>query len=97
MSVLLYPSGVTENYDPKDLVFTDQEIFHIFKDFEYVRSARLVEIPNTWCVWAQNKKIDENNFNKIGSDILKENIFCELLFIKIILNLKRIYLIFLIE
>jgi len=81
MAIILYPSGITEMYEPKEHIFTDQKILHIFSDFDFIRTARLYEIPNTWCVWGENKKIDDGNFNKLASDILRENIFCHVLFI----------------
>lgn len=81
MGILLFPSGITELCEPKEHVFTDEEILNIFKKYKHIKSRRLVEVPNTWCVWGQNTKNDESNFNKIGSDVIKENLFCEILFI----------------
>jgi len=81
MAILLYPSGITEMFEPKELVFTDQELLDIFKDYTFIKTARLQEVPNTWCVWGQNKTYDEGDFNKLGSDILLENVYCAVLFI----------------
>lgn len=81
MAIILYPSGVTETYKPKELAFTDEEIIKIFDEYENIRTARLYEVPNTWCVWGENDEIDDADFNKLGSDILQENIFCPILFI----------------
>lgn len=81
MAILLYPSGITETYEPTNYCFTDEEILHIFKEYNYVRSFRLFEIPNTWCVWGQNSEIDDTDFNKLGSTIVKENIYSVLMFI----------------
>jgi hypothetical protein len=81
MAVILYPSGVTETYEPKAFVFTDEEILHIFKDYEYIRTSRLLEVQNTWCVWGQTTKTDDADFNKLGSDIIQENMYCALMFI----------------
>jgi len=81
MACLLYPSGVTEMFEPKDFTFTDEEILSVFNDYDQVRTERLYEIPNTWCVWGENKKIDETNYNRLASDIMEENIFSHILFI----------------
>jgi len=81
MSIILYPSGVTENYTASGLVFTDDEILHIFDDFDSMRSARMTEVPNTWCVWGENKDNDETNYNRLASDIFKEDIFSHVMFI----------------
>jgi len=81
MSVILYQSGVTEMYEPKNNTFTDQEILHVFNDCDFIKTSRLYEIPNTWCVWGEYKKIDETNFNRLASDIIQEDVFSPILFI----------------
>jgi len=80
MAVILYPSGVTETFSPKNLVFSDQEILKIFEEYDALRTARLYEVPNTWCVWG-NVTEDNNNFNKLGSDIVQEDLYSEVMFI----------------
>lgn len=81
MAVILYPSGVTETYEPKGHTFLDDEILKIFKDYLDIRTARLYEVPNTWCVWGENEEADDSDFNKLGADILQEDVFCPVLFI----------------
>ncbi len=81
MSILLYPSGVTETYRSSDLTFTDSEILKIFDEYDYVRTIRLYEVPNTWCVWGENQESDPAVFNKLGTDIVQENVYSEILFI----------------
>jgi len=85
MAVILYSSGVTETFDPKNHTFTDKEILDIFDDVENIRTLRLYEVVNTWCVWGenenQNNNIEGGNFNKLGSDVLQRDIFCPILFI----------------
>jgi len=81
MSVLLYQSGVTENLLPKELTFIDNEILTIFKDFHHIRTSRLYEVPNAWCVWGENLKNIDSDFNKLGSDIVQDNIFSPIMFI----------------
>jgi len=79
MAVILYPSGVTETYTATGLVFTDDEILNIFKDYNHIRTMRLYEVPNTWCIWGDNGNEDDGNFNKLGSDIVQQNIFSEIM------------------
>ena len=81
MAIILYPSGIIEEYNPKQHVFTDQEILHLFDEFTNIRTARLYEVPNTWCVWAEKDKFTDDEFNKLGSDILQEDVYCHVLFI----------------
>jgi hypothetical protein len=81
MAVILYPSGVTESFEPSTYTFTDEEILSIYDDFTEIRTARLYEVPNTWCVWGEKENMSEDDFNKLATDILQENIFCPVLFI----------------
>lgn len=81
LAVILYPSGVTETYKSSDLTFSDEEILKIFNENDFIRTVRLYEVPNTWCVWGENQMPDKNNFNKLGSDVVQENVFSEILFI----------------
>lgn len=81
MAVILYQSGVTENLLPKKLTFEDTEILNVFNDFHHIRTSRLYEVPNTWCVWGENLKNNNSDFNKLGSDIVQEGIFSAIMFI----------------
>lgn len=81
MAIILYSSGVTETYESQGYTFSDQEILSIFESFAKIRTSRLYEVPNTWCVWGENLADDNDEFNKLGSDIIQENVFSPLLFI----------------
>lgn len=83
MAILLYPNGLTEEFKPKEHTFTDKELLSIFPDFDKIRTFRLSEIPNTWCLWGEHNLIDklEDEFSKLGSDILKQLCYSPLLFI----------------
>lgn len=81
MAIILYSSGITEEYQPVDHTFTDDEILGIFEDFENIETARLYEIPNTWCVWGSNSEIDDSEFNKLSSTMLQEDIFSPVMYI----------------
>jgi len=82
MGILLYPSGVTEEYKPESFTFTDEEIIKIFSEFQDIRTARLYEVPNTWCIWGESEDdTDETNFNKLASDIIEDGVFSHMLFV----------------
>jgi len=81
MAVILYPSGVTETFEPEAHTFSDKELLKIFEDYKNIRTARLYEVTNTWCVWGENEEPDDSNYSKLGSDILAEDVFCHVLFI----------------
>jgi hypothetical protein len=66
---------------PKEFTFTDQEILHIFNDSPSFKTVRLVEVPNTWCVWGNSEKEDDEDFNKLGSDILQRDIYSPIMFV----------------
>ena len=83
MAILLYANGYSEEPRPEGHTFTDQELLDIFGAFHHVRSYRLYEVPNTWCLFGENippdKKADE--FNKIASDIVGISCFSPILFL----------------
>jgi len=73
-------NGLTENYNPSNLVFTEEEILKLFPEFKAVKSTRLMSVLNTWCVYGiGNNNIEE--FNKLASEIVKDSVFSTLLFI----------------
>jgi len=83
MAILLYANGLSEEFKAAEFTFTDQEIYHIFEGFDKIRSFRLPEVPNTWCVWGErvpkNKMPDE--LNQVGSDIIEQPCYSPVLFI----------------
>ena len=83
MGILLLANGITEEFRPKDLTFTDEELLLIFDDFEKLRTHRLYEVPNTWCVWGENDPINKvsDEFNKIGLNILEQDCYSPILFL----------------
>jgi len=83
MAVLLYPNGLTEHYQPKVHTFTDEEFLGIFPDYNKIRTFRLYEVPNTWCVWGEYTPVDKipEDFNKVGTDILDQGCYSPVLFV----------------
>jgi hypothetical protein len=81
MAIILYSSGVIEEYKPSKLTFSNEEILHIFKEETYVRTKRLLQIPNTWCVWGESFKVLDSNYNRLGSEIIEKYIYTPLLII----------------
>ncbi len=81
MAIILYPSGITESFTANEQVFTDEEILNIFNEFNLIRTVRLYEVLNTWCVWGESEEFDESNFNKLASDIMEEDVFSHVVFI----------------
>jgi hypothetical protein len=77
--LLLYGNGLTEEITPSNLTFSDQEILNFFKDFNNIQTKRLDEIPNTWCVWGELEKPNEDDYNKLGSEIIREHCYSKLM------------------
>jgi hypothetical protein len=81
MAVILYGSGVLEEYKSSGLVFTDEEILHVFKEEEIIKTKRLYQIPNTWCVWGENIPISDDTYNRLGSEVIESYVYSHILFL----------------
>lgn len=82
MAIAFYNNGIIEEFAPKDQVFTDKEILNIFKEYKKIRTKRITEVQNTWGIWGEDDKhVNEDDFSKIASDILEENIFSIVIFV----------------
>lgn len=80
MAILLYSNGITENYFPSNKTFTEKEIIDIFPDFPKLKSIRLNSISNVWVVYGIELN-DPEEFNKISSLILGDDVYSPALFI----------------
>lgn len=75
MAVILYSNAILETIRPAGLVFTEDEIINVFSEtYHTMHSKRLVEIPNTWAVWASMDDPPSNEYNMLGSDIVDYDI-----------------------
>ena len=81
MAIRLFENGVTEEYEPKNHVFTDNELIEPFKKYDSLRTVRLKEIPNVWCLFGEYKKPDEDDYNHLGSDIVEYHCYSPVIFI----------------
>lgn len=79
MAIILYGNGLIEDISPKNKVFTDNELTNIYKDFKYIKTKRLDEVSNTWCVWGVEDNI--NSYNNLGSIAISDDAFSPILFI----------------
>jgi hypothetical protein len=82
-AVCLYANGLTEELRSKEYTFTESEIYNLFEDFDKLRSYRLYEIPNTWCVWGERDPIDKasDEYSQVGSDIIEQSCYSPVLFV----------------
>lgn len=80
--LVLYSNGIIEEGNPKDVVYTDEELTGFFgKDFKFLVSHRLPDIPNTWCLWGEMEDPPENEYNRIGSEIVDAEVLSHICFI----------------
>jgi hypothetical protein len=81
MAMLLYNTGIIEEVKPKNLVFSEEEIIDLFVEYSKLRSARVLEMANVWCVWGEAEKEDEVEYNRIASEVNEEHVYSSALFI----------------
>jgi len=81
MGICLYSNGIVEDFIPESLVFSEKELISSFNEFSHIRTKRLIEVLNCWCIWGENKNYDAIEFNRIGSDITQEPIYSHVLFV----------------
>jgi hypothetical protein len=83
MAILLYANGITEEYKPEGHTFSDEELIKIQFGKAKIRSFRLYEVPNTWCIWGerQPENTREDEFDKIGTEIVDQPCYAPVLFI----------------
>jgi nitrogen regulatory protein PII len=81
VALVIYSNGIFEEFLPVNDTFSDQELVDIFKDYEEIRSFRLAEIPNCWLLWGKMESPPENEYNKLASEIIDEDIFSHLIFL----------------
>lgn len=80
MGVVVYSNGITEDYKPGKLVFTEEELVTLFTEFPDIKTVRIPVILNTWCIFGAGLN-DPMEFNRIVSDIVKEGVFSHALFV----------------
>jgi hypothetical protein len=78
--IILYSNGLTEELSPINLTFTDDEILNLLNGFDSIKSKRLSEIPNTWCLWGEYDEPNSEDYNQLGSDVLEYHCYSPVLF-----------------
>jgi len=80
MGVVVYSNGITEDYRPSNLVFTEDELVKLFTEYTRIKTVRLPYLVNTWCIFGEGNS-DPTEFNRIVSDMTRESVFSHALFI----------------
>lgn len=79
MAIILYNNGLIEDFKPKNLVFTEEELLSLFTEFTEVVSARVIPVLNTWCIFGKGNNVDD--FNRIASEIISNKVCSHALFV----------------
>ena len=74
MAILQYSNGIIEDFKAEGLTFTDNELLDILAGYDDIRTLRLIEVPNTWCIWGHSDDSDPIEFNRIATGIVGEDI-----------------------
>lgn len=81
MALVIYSNGIVEELIPANKIFTDKELTDTFEYYENIKSLRLSEIPNTWCIWGEMNNPKDYEYNKLASAIANEEVFSHIIFI----------------
>ena len=81
MAITIYSNGIVEEFKSSGDTFLEHELVKSFKNYHTIRSKRIPEILNTWCLWGEMDDAPANEFNKIGSDIIKFRVDSHIIFI----------------
>jgi len=81
MALKLYNNGIIDEYKPAGLVFTEDELLMNFTSASKIKTMRVKEIPNTWCIFGEYKNASENEYNFLASECLDEDILFHVLYV----------------
>ena len=81
MALLIYSNGIIEEMLSIENTFSDRELVKTFDDYTHLDSFRLPNVPNTWCLWGEIDDPPEQEYNKIASELLDDDIFSHIIFI----------------
>lgn len=80
-ALMLYSNGIVEQFKSNGLTFSEEELANLFNEYPEIKSKRVINILNCWCIYGNSPTPDSTNFNKIASDIIRENVYSNALFI----------------
>lgn len=81
MAILLYSNGINEDFVPQNMVFAERELVNLFSEYRTIKTKRLINVLNCWCIWGENADYDIMDLNRIVSDILQEPVYSHALFV----------------
>lgn len=81
MALVIYSNGIIEESVSIENTFSDNELVQSFVDYPEIRTHRLEEIPNCWCIWGHIDDPPANEFNKLASEIVDQDVHSHLIFV----------------
>jgi hypothetical protein len=82
MAVVIYSNGVLEDYNSRNLTFSEEELLSLFTEFADIKTVRIPELLNTWCIFGKNDNDkDPLDYNRIASLITNTDIYSHALFV----------------
>ena len=81
LALIIYSNGIVEEMIPTGDTFTHRDLVKSFDDYTTLETFRLPDVPNTWCLWGHIEDAPENEFNKIGTEIVNEAMHSHLILI----------------
>jgi len=79
--LIIYSNGIVEELLPVENTFTDEELTQSFSDYPEVKTHRLPEVPNCWCVYGYMEDPPANEFSKLASEIVDDDVYSHILFV----------------
>ena len=81
MALVIYSNGIVEEMVPVDNVFSDNELTQSFNNYPEIRTHRLPEVPNCWCIWGYIEEPPVHEFSKLASEIVDVDVYSHILFV----------------
>ena len=81
MALVIYSNGIVEEMVALNNTFSDDELIQSFSNYPEVKTHRLLEIPNCWCIWGYIPEPPAQEFNKLASEIVDADVFSHILFV----------------
>lgn len=81
MALVIYSNGIVEEMVPVESTFTDEELVKSFTNYPEIKTHRLEEIPNCWCVWGHIDDPPIHEFSKLASEVVDTDVYSHLIFL----------------
>lgn len=81
MALVIYSNGIVEEMLPVNDTFTDDELTQSFSNYPEIKTHRLPEVPNCWCIWGYIPDPPAQEFSKLASEIVDQDVFSHILFV----------------